>query len=95
MADELIKKDAEYRRRGDDESIAISFCVSALEPLTADQTARVLRYLAERYVHKLTAERDALDAKIAVVKQHAREQACDLCRSLESGEPATQISAMQ
>jgi hypothetical protein len=87
--------EAEAVRKPDQESMAISLCVSALERLTADETARVLGYIGGRYLPKLTIARKELDARIEVVEQHAREAACLWCRSLESVEDAAELATTQ
>jgi hypothetical protein len=82
----------EVRHKSDPESIAISLCVSAIEPLSADQTARVLRYIGGRYLDRLRLEQRTLEAKIETVEQHAREEACDLCRVITNAETNTDSS---
>jgi hypothetical protein len=90
-----VPPESQVRHKSDRESLAISLCVSAIEPLGADETARVLRYIGERYLNRLRSERQALDAKIKIIEQHARLDACDLCRSLPNVETPTESNLTQ
>lgn len=90
-----MSQPSEVRHKSDPESIAISLCVSAIEPLTAEETGRVLRYVGERYLSRLKAARQELDAKIKIIEQHARLDACEMCRSLASTESESENGLTQ
>lgn len=82
----------------DSESLAIAVCVGVLEPLSNESSARVLVYIGSRYLERLKMARADLQARIAVVEQHARSQQCQVCRNLdreiEAVSPAEQDHAV-